>query len=224
MCGSEVDQPDWKASHAKAPRIFIDQANCSGFIFFDVGIADRRIGRRGHAVHDQLRARQPVIARRSRGERTACRGGRVFNRHAAAVTSGALASISVPYEFSGKSALRKVALEIPISPAKGLSSSRTRKIAPANDSAHIKRAAITTRSTRANRVKLTKIALSQKTRMIRNGTGIEPPACANNSSRVCAPSVKAATARDCSERCESLLGVRRSSSFSNADAWALNSK
>ena len=39
----------------------------------------------------------------------------------------------------------------------------------------------------ANKVKLTKIALSQKTRMTRNGTGIEPPVCANNCSRICAP-------------------------------------
>ena len=84
-CGSEVDQLDWKASHAKTPRIFIDQPDCSGFVFFDLGIADRRIGWRRHAVHDQLRARQPVIRKRSRVERTAFRGGRFFNRHAAAL-------------------------------------------------------------------------------------------------------------------------------------------
>jgi hypothetical protein len=50
---------------------------------------------------------------------------------------------------------------------------------------------MTTRLVSANKVKLTKIALSQKTRMIKNGAGIEPPLCANSSSLVCAPSVKA---------------------------------
>src|SRR6202040_2404791 len=63
------------------------------------------------------------------------------------------------YGFSGKSALRRVALEIPISPVKGLSSSKTRNIAPANDSAHTNREAMTTRLARANKVKLTKIPL-----------------------------------------------------------------
>src|ERR1700733_2027274 len=128
-----------------------------------------------------------------------------------------------PHEPSGRSALRSVELEIPISPVKGLSSSRTRKIAPANDSAQTSSEAITTRLVGANKVKLTKIAPSQKTRMIRNGVGMEPPPCVNKSSRVCAPSVKAAIARDCSERCTSLAGVRRSSSFSNADDCALAS-
>src|SRR6202040_783240 len=70
------------------------------------------------------------------------------------------------YAYNGASALRSVALEIPISPLKGLSSSKTRKIAPANDSAHTNRAVIMMRLVRANKVKLTKMALSQKTRMI----------------------------------------------------------
>jgi hypothetical protein len=48
-----------------------------------------------------------------------------------------------PYGFKGKSALRSVALEIPMSPVKGLSSSKIRKIAPANDSAHTNREAMT---------------------------------------------------------------------------------
>src|SRR5882757_9921889 len=91
--------------------------------------------------------------------------------------------------LKGKSALRSVALEIPISPVKGLS--RTRKIAPANDSAHTNREAMTIRLVWENKVKLTKIALSQKIRIIRNGVGIELPVCANNCSRICAPSVKA---------------------------------
>src|SRR5258705_5372142 len=95
-----------------------------------------------------------------------------------------------PHGFSGKSALRSVALEIPISPVKGLSSSKIRKIAQANDSAHTNREAMTIRLARANKVKLTKIALSQKTRIIKKGVGIEPSVCANNCSRVCAPSVK----------------------------------
>jgi hypothetical protein len=73
-----------------------------------------------------------------------------------------------PYGFNGKSALRRVALEIPISPVKGLSSSKTRKIAPANDNGHTNREAIMTRLARANKVKLTKIALSQKTRTKRS--------------------------------------------------------
>src|ERR1700738_3163956 len=67
---------------------------------------------------------------------------------------------------NGKSALRSVVLEIPISPSKGLSSSKIRKIAPANESAHTNKEAMTTRLARANKVKLTKIAQSQKTRMI----------------------------------------------------------
>ena len=100
-------------------------------------------------------------------------------------------STGKPHGFIGKSALRNVALEIPISPVKGLSNSKTRKIAQANDSAHTTREAMTTRLVRANKVKLTKIALSQKTKMTKNGVGIEPPVCANNSSRICAPSVKA---------------------------------
>jgi hypothetical protein len=85
-----------------------------------------------------------------------------------------------PHGLSGNSTLRSIALEIPISPVKGSSSSRTRKIAQAKDSAHTNREAMTTRLVCANKVKLTKIALSQKTRMTRNGTGIEPPVCANN--------------------------------------------
>jgi hypothetical protein len=48
---------------------------------------------------------------------------------------------------------------------------------------------MTTTLVRENKVRLTKIALSQKTRMIRNGTGIEPPLCVNNCNRICAPSV-----------------------------------
>src|SRR5258708_40357069 len=95
-----------------------------------------------------------------------------------------------PQGFSGKSALRSVTLEIPISPVKGLSSSKIRKIAQANDSAHTNREAMTTRLVCANNVKLTKIALSQKIRITKNGVGIEPPACANNCSRVDAPSGK----------------------------------
>jgi hypothetical protein len=83
----------------------------------------------------------------------------------------------------GKSAVRSVVLEIPISPVKGLSSSRTRKIALVNDSAHTNREAMTIRLVWENKVKLTKIALSQKIRIIRNGVGIELPACANNCSR-----------------------------------------
>jgi hypothetical protein len=71
------------------------------------------------------------------------------------------------YAFSGKSALRSVALEIPSSPVKGLSSSKIRKIAQANDSAHTNREAMTTKLVCANKMKLTKIALSQKTRMIK---------------------------------------------------------
>jgi hypothetical protein len=39
--------------------------------------------------------------------------------------------------FIGKSALRNIALEIPISPVKGLASSKTRKIAQPNDSAQL---------------------------------------------------------------------------------------
>src|ERR1700731_4469128 len=101
------------------------------------------------------------------------------------------------YEFSGKSALRSIELEIPMSPVKGSSSSKTRKIAPAKDSAHTNSEIVTTIFARENRVALTKIALSQNTIITRKGAGIELPACVNNCSRICAPSVKAARARDC---------------------------
>src|SRR5580692_11598478 len=117
------------------------------------------------------------------------------------------------YEFSGKSALRSIELEIPMSPVKGTTSSKTRKIAPANDSAHTNSEIVTTMFGRANRVALTKIALSQNTIITRKGVGIELPACVNNCSRICAPSVKAARARDCRERCVSLFGDSRSSSL-----------
>src|ERR1700682_538148 len=86
------------------------------------------------------------------------------------------------YEFSGKSALRSIELEIPMSPVKGSSSSKTRKIAPANDSAHTNSEIVTTMFGRANRVALTKIALSQNTIITRKGVGIELPACVNNCS------------------------------------------
>jgi len=129
-----------------------------------------------------------------------------------------------PYEFNGKSALRSVVLEIPISPVKGLSSSRTRKIAPANDSAQTSSEVMTTRLVCANKVKLKKNRAQPKNQYARNGAGIEPPAWVNSSSRVCAPSMKAAMARDCRERCVSLAGVRCSSSFSNASDSALDSK
>src|SRR6516164_5181437 len=112
----------------------------------------------------------------------------------------------IDHEFSGKSALRNVELEIPISPEKGSSSSKTRKIAPANDSAHTKSEIVTTIFARANRVALTKIALSQNTITTRKGAGTDLPACVNNPSRICAPSVKAEIARDCRERCVSLFG------------------
>jgi hypothetical protein len=77
-------------------------------------------------------------------------------------------------EGKGKSALRSVALEIPINPVKGLSSSSARKIAPENESAHTNRETATTMLVRANSLKLTNIVLSQKNRITRNGVGIEP--------------------------------------------------
>jgi hypothetical protein len=67
-----------------------------------------------------------------------------------------------------------------MSPEKGSSSSKTRKIAPANDSAHTNSEIVTTIFARANKVALTKIALSQNTTIIRKGVGIELPACVNN--------------------------------------------
>src|SRR6516162_11709249 len=88
------------------------------------------------------------------------------------------------YEFSAKSAFRSVELEIPMSPVKGSSSSKTRKIAPANDNAHTKSEIVTTIFARANRVALTKIALSQNTKITRKGAGIELPAFVNNCSRI----------------------------------------
>src|SRR5260370_41786721 len=75
------------------------------------------------------------------------------------------------YEFSGKSALRIIELEIPMSPVKASSSSKTRKIAPATDSAHTNSEIVTTMFARANRVALSKIALSQNTIITRKGVG-----------------------------------------------------
>ena len=59
---------------------------------------------------------------------------------------GRMASVSTArtYEFSGKSALRSVELEMPMSPVKGSSSSKTRKIAPAKDSAPTNSEIVTT--------------------------------------------------------------------------------
>src|SRR5258707_6286661 len=73
------------------------------------------------------------------------------------------------YEFSGKRALRSIELEIPMSPVKGSSSSKTRKIAPANDSAHTNSEIVTIMFARANSVTLTKTSLSQHTRITRKG-------------------------------------------------------
>ena len=64
-------------------------------------------------------------------------------------------------------------------------------MAQENESAHTNSETVTTMLARANNVKLTKIALSQKTRMTRNGVEIEPPVCVNNSNRIRAPSVNA---------------------------------
>ncbi len=59
---------------------------------------------------------------------------------------------------------------------------------------------MTTRLVCANKVKLTKIALSQNTRMIKKGVGIEPPVCANNNNgtnnRTCRADGGATAGRD----------------------------
>ena len=114
--------------------------------------------------------------------------GRIRLRHASFLLANerflSLGLSTKAYEFNGKSALRSVELEIPMSPVKGSSSSKTRKIAPANDSAHTNSEIVTTVFGRANRVALTKIALSQNTIITRKGVGIELPACVNNCSRI----------------------------------------
>src|SRR5262249_43922826 len=96
-------------------------------------------------------------------------------------------STTESHELSGKSALRNIELEIPMSPVKGSSSSKIRKIALANDSAHTNSEIMTTTFVRTKRVALTKIALSQNTTMTRKGVGIELPTCVNNRNRICAP-------------------------------------
>src|SRR5438477_5092189 len=143
---------------------------------------------RNARISDPWRAYSPTLDGRAPGRRSAAA------RHVGMAwrTSPNQCELRpIAAELKGISALRSVALEIPISPVKGLSSSKTRKIAPANDSAQTNREAVTIKLVSANNVKLTKIALSQKIRIIKNGVGIEPPVCVNNCNRICAASVKA---------------------------------
>src|SRR6516164_10499648 len=89
------------------------------------------------------------------------------------------------YEVSGASAFLRGSLEICIRPLNGWYISRMRKIAPDADKA------ISTRATNAvglsgvNRLKLTNRIVSQDTSTTRNGTGMPPLDCSNNTSRIC---------------------------------------
>src|ERR1700675_3224904 len=81
-------------------------------------------------------------------------------------------------------ALRSGALEICISPWKGLYISRIKKIAPETDSAQTSKVAIVIGLRGANKPKLTKIVASQKTSTARSGMETEVPACSNIIQRV----------------------------------------
>ena len=90
-----------------------------------------------------------------------------------------------------RSALRNGASESLIRPSAGRSSSRIRKIAPATDRAHRSKTATTVALGGENRPKLTKITVSQKTRITRNGVGTEVSArCSRSSHRASSMSAR----------------------------------
>jgi len=74
-------------------------------------------------------------------------------------------------------------LEIRISPPKGWSSSRIRKMAPETARAEITKAKIVVALGGASTLKPRKITTSQETRMISIGSEIEGTACATSSDR-----------------------------------------
>src|ERR1700730_9505154 len=76
-------------------------------------------------------------------------------------------------------ALRSGALEICISPSKGLYISRIKNIAPETDSAQTNKVAIAVALRGAKRPKLLKMTASQDTSTASNGMEMKLPACAN---------------------------------------------
>src|SRR2546425_5711956 len=70
-----------------------------------------------------------------------------------------------------------------MSPPNGVSSSRTRKIAPEIDNAQTSIVAMTVALAGAKIPKLMKIIASQKVSTARNGSGIEPPLCSRSNHR-----------------------------------------
>jgi signal transduction histidine kinase len=85
----------------------------------------------------------------------------------------------------GARAARSGALEIWISPSKGLYISRIRRIAQETDSAETNKLATTVVLAGANTPKLMKIIVSHKTRMTSSGKGTEPVLCSYINRRVC---------------------------------------
>jgi hypothetical protein len=66
MCRTEADQANWKVSHAKAFRAFTGQQEGSRVLFMQMGIVDRRMRWRNHAVYDQFFVRHPTQQKRFR--------------------------------------------------------------------------------------------------------------------------------------------------------------
>src|SRR5215467_462576 len=107
-----------------------------------------------------------------------CVGGVTHDSPLPLITSGVL------YWPKDARAVRSGALDICMNPWKGRSSSRIRKIAPETESAQTNRVATTVVLRGAKRPKLMKMTATQKTRIARNGRGIELPLCAKSSERV----------------------------------------
>ena len=100
----------------------------------------------------------------------------------------------------GVSALRNELPEIIIRPVNGWLNSRIRKSEAEADSAKMQSAVIVVALMSANRLKLMKMIVSQKTSTTRNGVGIDPPAFANSNNRAFPTSVTASIARFWSRR------------------------
>ena len=85
-------------------------------------------------------------------------------------------------------------------PPKGCAISSMRKIAPETESEHTMRDARAMGFHGANKPKLPKMTVNQKTRISKNAVGSALPVCSRKSQRVCARSPLICRARDCSER------------------------
>src|SRR4029077_16007519 len=105
-------------------------------------------------------------------------------------------------------AKRSGALEISISPLKGVYISRIKKIAPETDNPEIHRAVTTVALRGANSPKLMKIAVSQKTKTTSMGLETEAACCSDNNQRVLPRPMAMLKAWAWSERCASFFGDR----------------